>query len=311
VGASGAAENRHVSACRALRCALSVIAAAILVGSSPFVAGAQKKLERRIPVGMEGAVRILNLVGSVVIHGWAKDTVLVRGAVDPGDRFYMGGAYTGAKMGVESANDRDPKPARLEVWVPSRVRLWVKTATANIDVSGVDGGLDLYTVSGAIDVTGNPHELNAEAIDGDIHITGSPPWVRAKSASGTITFQGGSSDAAFSTVSGPVKVDGGVFERTKIETVTGNIGFSGRFDRGGSFDFDTHSGNVDIAVPAKTDATFSVVTIAGKITNNLSKKSPIPGRFGRGAELTTELTGGGAKVSVRTFKGPVTLRMAK
>ena len=102
-----------------------------------------------------------------------------------------------------------------------------------------------------------------------------------------------------------------VFERTKIETVTGNIGFSGRFDRGGSFDFDTHSGNVDIAVPAKTDATFSVVTIAGKITNNLSKKSPIPGRFGRGAELTTELTGGGAKVSVRTFKGPVTLRMAK
>jgi DUF4097 and DUF4098 domain-containing protein YvlB len=284
-------------------------AAAIAFASSPVIA--QKKVERRIPLGMEGALRIVNMVGSVIVHGWDKDTVMVRGTLGAGDNFYMGGGYTGAKMFVEAVNDRDPKPARLEVWVPARVRLWVKTATANIDVSGVDGGLDLYVVSGTIDVTGNPHELNAEAIDGDIHITGSPPWVRAKSATGTIVFQGASSDAAFSTVSGAVKVDGGVFERTKIETVTGNISFSGLLDRSGSFDFDTHSGIVDLAIPAKMGASFSVVTIAGSITNNVSKTSPIPGRFGRGAELTMDASGGGAKVSVRTFKGPVTLRRTK
>jgi hypothetical protein len=282
--------------------------AAIALAASPVIA--QKKVERKIPLGMEGALRIVNMVGSVVVHGWDKDTVMVRGTLGAGDNFYMGGGYTGAKIFVEAVNDRDPKPARLEVWVPARVRLWVKTATANIDVSGVDGGLDLYVVSGTIDVNGNPRELNAEAIDGDIHITGSPPWVRAKSATGTIVFQGGSSDAAFSTVSGAVKVDGGVFERTKIETVTGNINFSGRLDRSGAFDFDTHSGTIDIGIPDKTPVSFSIVTIAGSITNNVSKNSPIPGRFGRGAELTMDTSGGGAKVSVRTFKGPVTLRRA-
>jgi DUF4097 and DUF4098 domain-containing protein YvlB len=292
----------------ALSRACIIGAAAIAFASSPVIA--QKKVERKIPLGMEGALRIVNMVGSVAVHGWDKDTVMVRGTLGAGDNFYMGGGYTGAKMFVEAVNDRDPKPARLEVWVPARVRLWVKTATANIDVSGVDGGLDLYVVSGTIDVTGNPHELNAEAIDGDIHITGSPSWVRAKSATGTIVFQGASSDAAFSTVSGAVKVDGGVFERTKIETVTGNINFSGRLDRSGAFDFDTHSGTIDIAIPDKTPASFSVVTIAGSITNNVSKNSPIPGRFGRGAELTMDTSGGGAKVSVRTFKGPVTLRRA-
>ncbi|MDP9203696.1 MAG: DUF4097 domain-containing protein, partial [Gemmatimonadota bacterium] len=226
---------------------------------------------------------------------------------------FMGGGYTGAKMFVESLNERDPKPTRLEIWVPARVRLWVKTATANIDVSDVAGGLDLYVVSGTIDVRGNPHELNAEAIDGDIHITGSPSWVRAKSATGAITLQGASSDAGFSTVSGPIRIDGGngVFERMKLETVTGNISFAGRLDRSGAFDFDTHSGSIDIAIPDKMGATFSVVTIAGSITNNVSKKSPIPGRFGRGAELTADESGGGAKVSVRTFKGPVTLRRTK
>lgn len=285
--------------------------AAILLLSSPLLA--QKKIERKLPLGMEGALRVVNMVGSVVVHGWAKDTVLVRGTLGAGDSFFMGGGYTGAKMFVESLNDRDPKPTRLEIWVPSRVRLWIKTATANIDVSDVAGGLDLYVVSGTIDVTGNPHELNAEAIDGDIHITGSPAWVRAKSASGAITLQGASPDAGFSTVSGPIKVDGGtgLFERTKIETVTGNISFTGRLDRSGAFDFDSHSGSIDIAIPEKMGATFSVVTIAGGITNNLSRKTPISGRFGRGAELSSEEGGGGAKVSVRTFKGPVTLRRAK
>ncbi len=303
-----ATDRGRARARAALNRACIMVAAAILF-ASPAVA--QKKIERKLPLGMEGALRIVNMVGSVVVHGWNKDTVLVRGTLGAGDSFFMGGGYKGAKMFVESVNDRDPKPARLEVWVPARIRLWVKTATANIDVSGVDGGLDLYVVSGTIDVTGNPHELNAEAIDGDIHITGSPPWVRAKNASGTIVFQGASSDAAFSTVSGAVKVDGGVFERTKIETVTGNISFSGRLDRSGAFDFDTHSGNVDLAIPATMGASFSVMTIAGSITNNLSKNSPIPGRFGRGAELTMDTSGGGAKVSVRTFKGPITLRIAK
>lgn len=285
--------------------------AAILLFSSPLLA--QKKIERRLPLGMEGALRVVNMVGSVVVHGWAKDTVLVRGTLGAGDSFFMGGGYTGAKMFVESSNDRDPKPTRLEIWVPARVRLWIKTATANIDVNDVAGGLDLYVVSGTIDVAGNPHDLNAEAIDGDIHITGSPAWVRAKSATGTITLQGASPDAGLSTVSGPIKVDGGtgVFERTKIETVTGNISFTGRLDRSGAFDFDSHSGSIDIAIPENMGATFSVVTIAGAITNNLSRKTPISGRFGRGAELVSEESGGGAKVSVRTFKGPVTLRRTK
>ena len=290
---------------------LAAALAAILLLSSPLLA--QKRIERKLPLGMEGALRVVNMVGSVVVHGWDKDTVVVRGTLGAGDSFFMGGGYTGAKMFVESSNDRDPKPTRLEIWVPSRVRLWIKTATASIDVSDVAGGLDLYVVSGTIDVTGNPHELNAEAIDGDIHITGSPSWVRAKSASGAITLQGASPDAGLSTVSGPIKVDGGtgLFERTKIETVTGNISFAGRLDRSGAFDFDSHSGSIDIAIPEKTAATFSVVTIAGGITNNLSRKAPISGRFGRGAELSSEESGGGAKVSVRTFKGPVTLRRTK
>jgi hypothetical protein len=293
------------------RRSFAVVLATMLTMVSASPLAAQKKIERRMALGMEGAFRIMNMVGSVVVHGWSKDTVLIRGTLAPGDQFYAGGGYTGAKAFVESADQRDPRPTALEIWVPSRARVWVKTATANIDVDGVEGGLDLYVVSGKVDVTGNPKELNAEAIDGDIHISGSPSWLRAKSASGTITLRGGSADAGISTVSGAVKVEGGAFERTKIETVTGNVSFAGQVDRSGAFDFDTHSGAIDIAIPERTNASFSIVTIAGNITNNVNRSRPTPGRFGRGSELTTEAGDGGAKVSVRSFKGSVTLRRSK
>jgi len=285
-----------------------ILVLAFLAAATPV--SAQKKIERKQALGMEGAFRIHNMVGSVIVHGWNKDTVLVRATLGEGDELHMGGGYTGAKMFIESSNERNPKPTRLEIWVPARIRLWVKTATANIDVTGVTGGLDLYVVSGTIDVTGSPRELNAEAIDGDIHVTGSPPWVRVKSATGAISFRGSSADAALSTVSGAIKIEGGLFERAKIETVTGNITFAGQLDRSGAFDFDTHAGTVDIAVPDKTNASFAVVTIAGKIDNRVSRTRALAGRFGRGQELTTETGAGGAKVNVRTFKGGVTIRQS-
>src|SRR5437762_13349625 len=101
----------------------------MMLVASPLAA--QKKIERRIPLGMEGAFRVMNMVGSVVIHGWNKDTVLVRGTLAPGDQFYAGGGYTGAKMFIESANEHDPKPTNLEIWVPASIRLGGTPATAH------------------------------------------------------------------------------------------------------------------------------------------------------------------------------------
>src|ERR1700704_421101 len=80
---------------------------AIVFCASP--APAQKKVERKLPLGMEGALRIANMVGSVVVHGWNKDTVMVRGTLGAGDNFFMGGGYAGAKVFVEARHDADPR----------------------------------------------------------------------------------------------------------------------------------------------------------------------------------------------------------
>ncbi|HEY0243735.1 MAG TPA: DUF4097 family beta strand repeat-containing protein [Gemmatimonadaceae bacterium] len=282
-----------------------LVLAALVAVSSP--AAAQTKVSRGLPLDATGAVRVYNNVGSVRITGWSRDSVAVRGTLGKGNTLHMGGGRTGIKMFVEGMDERNPAAADIEVMVPARAKVWVKTATARIDVTGVAGSLDLYVVGGDIKVTGNPADVNAEAIDGSITIVGSPAWVRAKSASGDVSLDGSTSDVTVSTVSGKIDVDGARFERAKFETVTGSIRFAGTFARGGLANFDSHSGSVEIGIPAGSPADFEIASIAGSITNKLTASRPVPGRYGRGAELVTASGSGGSRVVVRSFKGPVVL----
>ena len=189
--------------------------AIVLTGSS---AAAQTKVNRGLPLDMTGAVRIYTLTGSVKVTAWKNDSVSVRGTLGKGNTIHMGGGRSGMKMFIEGLDERNPAPSDIEVMVPAQAKVWVKTATASVDVRGVSGSLDIYVVSGKVSVTGNPADVNAEAIDGSISIAGSPSWVRAKSASGDVTLDGSSPDITMSTVSGKIDIDGSRFEKAKIET---------------------------------------------------------------------------------------------
>lgn len=298
-------------ACRLFRVPVMIALFAGAAVALPAQGQTQAKLLGGLPLNVDGAIRIYNLVGSVRVTAWNRDSVAVRGTLGKGNSFHMGGGRTGMKMFVEGVDERNPQPAHIEISVPSRSKVWVKTANADVDVSGVAGSVDIYVVGGTIRVTGNPADVNAEAIDGVIHITGSPAWVRAKSASGKVTLSASSPDVTLSTVSGGIDVTGSRFERAKFETVTGDIGFVGSFERGGAIEFETHSGAIDIGVPPTAPADFDVVSIAGSINNKLTSRAVLAGRYGRGAELLASNAGGGVRVSIRSFKGPVTIRRVK
>ncbi|HUR92703.1 MAG TPA: hypothetical protein VMY38_08535 [Gemmatimonadaceae bacterium] len=291
------------------------LAPALLILALPHVAEAQTRVSRSLPLNPDGGVRIHALVGTVTVRGWDRDSVTIRGSLGAGNRLHAGGGRAGVKMFVESENDLSPAASTLEIMVPARAKLWIKTATADVRVAGVTGSIDVYVISGAIDITGRAADINAEAIDGTILIRGTPGWLRAKSASGAVSFWGTSRDVTLSTVSGRIVVDGdanprGVFERGRFESVTGDISFRGGIERGADLRFDTHAGAVDVTLPQR-GADLEVTTISGTIQNGASPARPLAGRYGRGAELKTTVGDGGAGVSIRTFRGAINIRRAK
>ncbi|MBI4499928.1 MAG: DUF4097 family beta strand repeat protein [Gemmatimonadetes bacterium] len=274
-------------------------------------ASAQQRIDRRIALSPDASIRVVNLVGSIKVIGWDKDSLVVTGILPPGAGkfFYFGGGGRGAKLGVDVpegplANERSD----LAVYVPAKAKLWIKAATADIEISDFRGGLDLYSVSGSIRVQADPEQVNAESMDGTVEIRGKTSFARVKTASGNITLGGFADEISATTVSGVIAVEDEGFQRARFESVTGDIRFSGTITRGGSLNIESHSGNVDVAVPASTEAEFQVNNFQGTIKNGLTSQQARPVRERGGRELSFVTGLGGADVSIRNFKGSVVLR---
>src|SRR3989449_3250670 len=143
-------------------------------------------------------------------------------------RSYAAGDARVRKLGVEvPVEQRDAGKADLEVRVPRRAAVWVKTATADIAVEGVDGTLDLNSVSGTIHVVGTPQDVTAETMDGSVEIAGGTGRVRVKTVSGGILLRGASEDLGASTLSGTIVVRAaGDRKSTRLNSSHGYISYA-------------------------------------------------------------------------------------
>jgi hypothetical protein len=287
--------------------ALGVIALGLL-SSGGWAQSAEQRIDRRMAVDQDVSLRIHNMTGSVRIEAWAKDTMAISGTISDGatNRFFIGGTRRAAKMGVEGPLELDQAPAHLYIRVPARAKIWIKTASANITLSGLKGGVDAFSTSGNIRFEGEPDQLNVETMDGNIEVTAGGTWVRAKTASGTITIRGPGEDVGATTVSGSINMLSAGMRRARLESVTGDLSFSGWLTRDGALAVENHSGNIDILLPSDIVADFELSSYHGSIRNEFR---PYTARPGQSAEQVFGTDGGGgADISVRTFKGAIVLR---
>ena len=296
---------------------LSIVSGATAVGAQK-VAGPTKTarvpIERRAAIAPDASIRFGGAISSLRIIGWDRDSLVIIGSMPEGWRFDggvgspIGGLGRGAKFFFDAPGDGYPTGATLEVRVPTRSRVWAKSGSADIDVSGVTGGLDLNIVGGSVTVSSSPRELNIESMDGTVRIMAGAAWLRVKTATGDIDVRGGSEDAGLSTVSGTVRVGDGRYERGKFETVTGDVVYRGDVGYKGSLDMTTHSGRIELRLPPRPDLELDAATVTGTIENAVTSSRPIAGREGRGMELGFSSGAGNTRVVVRSFKGNVALK---
>jgi hypothetical protein len=269
----------------------------------------EQRIDRRIPVDPDVSIRIHNMTGSVRIEGWNRDTLAISGTVSDGatNRFFIGGTRRAAKMGIEGPLELDQAPAHLYIRVPARAKVWVKSATASIVLTGLRGGVDAFSTSGNLRFDGEPDQLNVETMDGNIEVTAGGTWIRAKTASGTITIRGPGEDVGATTVSGSISLLSSGMRRARMESVTGDLSFSGWLTRDGALAVENHSGAIDILLPFDIYADFELSSYHGAIRNEFRPFTQPPGQNGA-EQIFSNGGGGGADITVRTFKGSIVLR---
>ncbi|HEX8696644.1 MAG TPA: DUF4097 family beta strand repeat-containing protein [Longimicrobium sp.] len=284
---------------RALACL-----AALALAAAPLAAQ-QQRVQAGRRLDPTGLVRVWNEEGSLRIVGWDRDSVAVTGTVPRGKEFQVGGTSAGVKITVDHAESTDT--AHLEVRVPRRSQVWVKTAGSRVSVSGLAGNLDVYSVTGPITVNGALTAVTLESMGGEVSVGGSAVSLRVKTASGAVRLSGRADDAVATTVSGPVRLEGVRFRRARVESVDGDLRYAAPVPAGSSLELTTHGGGVEMVLPRGTAAELNASTFEGVIRSALPG-SPSPRPKGKGYILGFTLGRGGSQITIRSFRGAVTLR---
>ena len=281
--------------------------AAVASGSG----AAQTPIHRGRQLAPDAAIRIFNIAGTVRVTGWDRDSVDVTAVVPKGaGEFMFGGGSGGVKMGINPPVGEAVYPGSLfEVRVPARARVWVKTESAEILVSGLTASADLSSVSGRIVVTGAVAQLSAESMDGGIDAQVTSSLVRLKSAGGTIVLRGEVTDASLSTVSGAATAQLAGLDRGRMETVGGHLTFEAGLRPGGNYTLESHSGDINIRLPSNFDGALDLTALEGRVINRLTKSPVNPANQRRGESLATSGGKATAELVGRTFKGTITLEV--
>ena len=219
--------------------------------------------------------------------------------------FYFSACRAVAKLGIEESNeDTTHVPADLVVYMPRRGTISVKTVSAPVSARDVSGWI--YRVSGSVDVSGAASSMEVHSMTGAIDANVVAPWIRMTSGDGNVLLRGAPEDADVSTISGALSVEARSIVRGQFATVTGDIHYMGAPAAGGIFELTSHSGAVELSVPATTSAVFMLSVSAVRSSTGSPQVRPVT--IGPHA-LRLSVGRGEAQVTVRTFKGAIRLRM--
>ena len=228
------------------------------------------------------ALYIEVLAGSIRVVGWERAEVHVTGTLGNGvSGLEVDGdsAEIDIEVGLDDRHDwrRDndnpieASEAHLVIQVPKGADLSIETVTASIEVSDLEGPLDLESVTGAIKAHGNFSRVGVSNVNGSIEVV-------------AIELQTGD-----------------------FENVNGGILFEGGLATNSLVDLESVSGDIVLRLPADTGAEFSIESLSGKIVNEFGPEAQRARRFLPSMELDFSTGDGGASIAIESLSGNIQL----
>jgi DUF4097 and DUF4098 domain-containing protein YvlB len=277
-----------------------------------FLRREPREIDRKISASPRGSISIVNPAGSLHVTGWDRNEVRVTGTLGGGVR-KMIFTRDGEEVTIHVV-PRDTYPlgdtSDLEISVPAASRLDIRTFSAGIEVVGVRGTLDMESMDGPMNVSGSPRLINAECVSCDIEIAAPAEVIEARSVDGAVTVRNAKGSVTLNTVSGSLEMESDKVDEASMTSVSGDVSFRGQPGRNGSLSFQTHSGAIELHLPASLSADFQIVNFMGEIESAFGKPAvqKTESKIGnRPREMSFSTGSGGARLNIESFSGTIAI----
>jgi hypothetical protein len=279
-----------------------------------------------LDIGADGSLELRNVSGDVTVTAARGLTATVEVT-----RVSQGRTSADARRGLEEVQvdvtgrrgrgavvtrypeDRRRPPYSVStsytVTAPVGTRLSINTISGDVSVTGIHGDLSLDLISGTVHVRDAGRISLIKVVTGDITVSGasSAGGVTVSGLNGTVTLERITADQlSVSAITGDIRASDIAVGGADLKTMAGSLSYRGPLDAQGRYEFQAHSGTIDLSVAGAVGFELEARTFSGtirpdaalRLQNLTSSRRTVRGRVGSG----------GAVVVATTFSGDVVIR---
>lgn len=277
----------------------------------------EARIDTTFAFAADGSVELQLVNGPIVVRTWDRREARVQVTVTRGD---LRTSFGPARIDVELHDGHRGGDQRIEVTVPAGTRVRARNFSGDVSVVGSRAAVDARTLSGSVTVSDASDRVVVESVSGEASVSGVTGTARVTTVSGEIDMTGVSGGVEAKSVSGDITMRDVRSKDVRLESVSGGLLYAGTVDRDGRYEFQSHSGDIEIRFPGEPAATFTAETFSGTVESdvpmtvqpaNAGATTATNGRrSGSSRRFEFTVGGGGARVTTETFSGTIYIRRA-
>lgn len=255
-----------------------------------------------ISVRRDTRLELSSAEGGITVQTWSRSAIRVE--ADHDEDTHVEVDQGGRTVRLRARARYGPSEVSWRLTVPAEMALDLSTQSGDVSVSGTRGEIAVSTVEGNVVVQGGAGFVSLQSVEGDIEVTGASGRLRVTTVDGKIAIRGTTGEVKASAVDGDVVLDDVESSEVEVNTVDGEIRFSGTIRSSGRYSLSSHDGDVTVMAPV-INADVTVSTFSGEFESDYPVT--LSGTQNRG-RMNFTLGSGGARLNLESFDGTVTLR---
>jgi hypothetical protein len=239
--------------------------------------------------------------GMVQISGWERAELSLEG-----NRSHEA-VRTSSGAQVRWLRGRGADDVPLRVRVPKGFRIVLNGSSNDVTVQDIEGDVEVGVNSGDVTMERIGGRVRVTSIRGDIGLVDVANGVQVATSSGDVVMRNVRGAIRVSTTVGDVMMTEARVHSLDVETMNGDVLFSGQLSDAGRSTLSTHSGAVRLELAPDARAQVEMQSFSGRITSQLPlvllpRTNQKDNDGVRRLQLGRE---GGAVLSISTFSGNI------
>lgn len=269
---------------------------------------AEQSVDESWDINSDASIFIENVAGKIEVEGWDQNRARLTGRLgDSVDELEIEASDSRLKINVDNRRSRNVDSTELMLMVPRGASVSASGVSADIYVSALDNDkLTANSVSGDVIVDIESDRISIESVSGDVTFNGRTQRISAESVSGDLDLSGISGEITATTVSGDMELQAGLIDNGRLETVSGDLTFTGELKGNAKLTAESMSGDVEMYLPAGQSGMFRAESFSGRIYSDFG--SVDHAKHGPGSHLKYTAGNGDAEIRVESFSGNIKLK---